>query len=381
MGLASGAGVVISQFYGAKRFDKVKEAVHTCMTVTIILSVVFTILGIAIAPVMLHAMDTPDSVFPEAKKYLTIYFAGVTGLLIYNMGSGILRAVGDSKRPFIFLCVSAGINTVLDLLFVLVFKMGVEGVALATVIAQGISAILVLITLLSADNCIRLILKELKIYKEQLKLILKVGTPAAIQLAITAFSNVFVQSYINYFGENCMSGWTTYTKLDQFMFLPMQSVAIAATTFVGQNLGNSNPGRAKKGVKTAYFMSLICTFVIMIPLVVFAPQAGAFFNDKPEVLEYSTLLLRWMSPFYLTCCMNQVYAAALRGAGNSKVPMIIMICSFVVFRQTYLYIMANFISNEILPIALAYPAGWILCSVITYIYYRRTNLMKTKLVS
>ena len=381
MGLASGAGVVISQFYGAKRFDKVKEAVHTCMMMTIILSVAFTVIGILFSPMMLHAMDTPDSVFPEAKKYLTIYFAGVTGLLIYNMGSGILRAVGDSKRPFIFLCVSAVINTVLDLVFVLVFRMGVEGVALATVIAQGISAVLVLITLFTSDNCIRLMLGELKIYTDQLKLILKVGTPAAIQLAITAFSNVFVQSYINYFGENCMSGWTTYTKLDQFMFLPMQSVAIAATTFVGQNLGNSNPERAKKGVTTAYLMSLICTFVIMIPLVVFAPQAGAFFNDKPEVLEYSTLLLRWMSPFYLTCCMNQVYAAALRGAGNSKVPMIIMICSFVVFRQTYLYIMANFISNEILPIALAYPAGWILCSVITYIYYRRTNLMKTKLVA
>lgn len=381
MGLSSGAGVVISQFYGAKRFDKVHRAVHTCISITLILSAVFTVVGIAFSPMMLHAMKIPDSVFPEAKKYLTIYFAGVTGLLIYNMGSGILRAVGDSRRPFIFLCVSAVINTVLDLLFVLVFRMGVDGVALATVIAQGISALLVIGTLLTSDSCIKVSLREIKVYSEQLKLILKVGTPAAIQLAITAFSNVFVQSYINHFGEDCMSGWTTYTKLDQFMFLPMQSVAIAATTFVGQNLGKGNPERAKKGVRVAYTMSLICTFVIMIPLVVFAPQAGAFFNDKPEVLTYSTLLLRWMSPFYLTCCMNQVYAAALRGAGNSKVPMILMISSFVVFRQCYLFIMANFISNEIIPIAMAYPAGWILCSVLTFIYYKKTNLMKTKLVS
>lgn len=381
MGLSSGAGVVISQFYGAKRFDKVHETVHTCMSITIILSVIFTVVGIVFSPMMLHAMNIPESVFPEAKKYLTIYFAGVTGLLIYNMGSGILRAVGDSRRPFIFLCVSAVINTVLDLLFVLVFRMGVDGVALATVIAQGISAVLVLITLMTSDSCIRVTIKAIRLYAEQLRLILRVGTPAAIQLAITAFSNVFVQSYINYFGEDCMSGWTTYTKLDQFMFLPMQSVAIAATTFVGQNLGKGNPDRAKKGVRVAYTMSLICTFVIMIPLVVFAPQAGAFFNDKPEVLEYSTLLLRWMSPFYLTCCMNQVYAAALRGAGNSKMPMILMISSFVVFRQCYLFIMANFISNEIIPIAMAYPAGWILCSVMTFIYYKKTNLMKTKLVS
>ncbi len=381
MGLSSGAGVVISQFYGARRFDKVHEAVHTCIAITAVLSVVFTILGIVIAPVMLHAMDTPESVFPEAKRYLTIYFAGVTGLLFYNMGSGILRAVGDSKRPFIFLVVSAVLNTVLDLVFVLGLGMGVEGVAYATIIAQGVSAVLVMLTLITTDSCIKVVLKELKIYIEQLKLILKVGTPAAIQLAITAFSNVFVQSYINYFGPDCMSGWTTYAKLDQFMFLPMQSVSIAATTFVGQNLGKGNADRAKEGVKKAYLMSLTCTAVIMVPLIVFAPQAGAFFNARPEVLEYSTLLIRWLSPFYLTCCMNQIYSAALRGAGNSKIPMIIMLFSFVLFRQSYLFIMSNFIANEILPIAMGYPAGWILCSVITYIYYKKTDLMKTKLVS
>ena len=381
MGLSSGAGVVISQFYGARKFDKVQETVHTCIAITVIFSVVFTIVGILSTPMMLHAMKIPEEVFPEAQKYLTIYFAGVTGLLFYNMGSGILRAVGDSKRPFIFLVVSAVLNTVLDLVFVLALGMGVEGVAYATIIAQGTSAILVMITLMTSDSCIKVIFREIKIYFEQLKLILRVGTPAAIQLAITAFSNVFVQSYINYFGPDCMSGWTTYTKLDQFMFLPMQSVSIAATTFVGQNLGKGNIDRAKQGVKKAYIMSLTCTAVIMVPLMLFAPQASAFFNDKPEVIKYSTLLLHWLSPFYLTCCMNQVYAAALRGAGNSKVPMIIMLGSFVLFRQTYLFITANFIANEIIPIAMGYPAGWIICSVITYIYYKTTDLAKTKLVS
>ena len=381
MGLSSGAGVVISQFYGARKFDKVQETVHTCIAITVIFSVVFTIVGILSTPMMLQAMKIPEEVFPEARKYLIIYFSGVTGLLFYNMGSGILRAVGDSKRPFIFLVVSAVLNTVLDLVFVLALGMGVEGVAYATIIAQGTSAILVMITLMTSDSCIKVIFREIKIYFEQLKLILRVGTPAAIQLAITAFSNVFVQSYINYFGPDCMSGWTTYTKLDQFMFLPMQSVSIAATTFVGQNLGKGNIDRAKQGVKKAYIMSLTCTAVIMVPLMLFAPQASAFFNDKPEVIEYSTLLLHWLSPFYLTCCMNQVYAAALRGAGNSKVPMIIMLGSFVLFRQTYLFITANFIANEIIPIAMGYPAGWIICSVITYIYYKKTDLAKTKLVS
>ncbi|MBQ6897612.1 MAG: MATE family efflux transporter [Clostridia bacterium] len=381
MGLASGAGVVISQFYGAGRLDKVQDTVHTCIAITAILSVVFTVVGITTTPLMLQAMKIPDEVYPEARKYLIIYFAGVTGLLFYNMGSGILRAVGDSRRPFIFLVVSAVLNTVLDLVFVLILGMGVEGVAYATIIAQGVSAILVMLTLMTSDSCIKVVFRKIRIHLEQLKLILRVGTPAAIQLAITAFSNVFVQSYINYFGTDCMSGWTTYTKLDQFMFLPMQSVSIAATTFVGQNLGKGNLDRAKEGVKKAYIMSLTCTAVIMVPLMLFAPQASAFFNDKPEVIEYSTLLLHWLSPFYLTCCMNQVYAAALRGAGNSKVPMIIMLGSFVLFRQTYLFIMANFIANEIIPIAMGYPAGWIICSVITYIYYKKTDLMKTKLVA
>lgn len=381
LGLSSGAGVVISQFYGAKQFDKVRKAVHTSMAMTILLSAVFTVLGIAMTPLMLQLMKMPDEVIKEAKTYLVIYFAGVTGLLIYNMGAGILRAVGDSKRPFIFLVVAAVLNTVLDILFVAGFKMGVVGVAVATVIAQGVSAILVMITLLRSDSYVKIHIREIRISVEQIKLIMRVGIPAALQMAITAFSNVFVQSYVNHFGVDCMSGWSTYIKLDQFMFLPMQSVSLAATTFMGQNLGIGNIDRAKKGVRVASAMSLICTAVVMIPLVAFAPFFGSIFNDKPEVIEYSTLLLRWMSPFYLLCCFNQVYSAALRGAGNSKVPMIIMVGSFVVFRQIYLFVMANYISNEIIPIAMGYPAGWAVCSAATLIYYKRTNLLKTKLVS
>lgn len=380
LGLSSGAGVVISQYYGAKQFDKVRKAVHTSMALTLVLAVIFTLLGIFMTPFMLQLMKMPPEVIPEAKTYLTIYFAGVIGLMIYNMGAGILRAVGDSKRPFFYLVAAALTNTALDLLFVIVFKMGVAGVAIATVIAQSISAVLVMITLLHSDSCVKVYLREIRISLEQLRLIMKVGIPASIQMAITAFSNAFVQSYINHFGVDCMSGWTTYAKLDQFMFLPMQSVSLAATTFMGQNLGIGNVSRAKHGVRVASLMSLICTAVIMLPLVFFAPFFGGIFNDKPEVIEYSTLLIRWLSPFYLLCCFNQVYSAALRGAGNSRVPMIIMIGSFVVFRQVYLFVMANFICNEIIPIAMGYPAGWAVCSAATLIYYHKTDIRKTKLV-
>ena len=379
-GLSSGAGVVISQYYGAKRFDKVHDAVHTSIVMTLLLGVVFTAVGILMIPPMLNLMKTPAEVFPESSAYLTIYFAGVLGLMLYNMGSGILRAVGDSKRPFYFLVVSAVLNTILDLVFVLVFNMGVRGVAWATIIAQFVSAILILITLMRTEICIKLILRDLKMDWEMLKKVVRVGIPAAIQMAITSFSNIFVQSYINYFGADCMSGWTAYSKIDQLILLPVQSIALAATTFVGQNLGLNQVERAKHGIRTSLWLGIGTTVVIMIPVLFFAPPLVAFFNSKAEVVQYGSLLLRCISPFYVLSCFNQIYAGALRGAGNSRAPMIIMLCSFVFFRQCYLYIMANFISNEIIPIALGYPAGWFVCSLVMLLYYRRVGLAHTRIV-
>ncbi len=380
LGLSSGAGVVISQYYGAKKYDKVQDTVHTAIMMTVILGVIFTFLGIGMAPYMIRFMKTPESVIPESTAYLTIYFSGVIGLMLYNIGSGILRAVGDSQRPFYFLVVSATLNTVLDLVFVLAFDMGVRGVALATIIAQGTSAVLVLITLMRTDTCIHLSWRKLKIHWDMMKKIIRVGIPAAIQMAITSFSNVFVQSYINHFGADCMSGWTAYSKIDQLIFLPMQSLSLASTTFVGQNLGQNQVERAKKGVSISLMLSVISTVIVMIPVIVFAGGFVAFFNDKPEVIEYGTLFLHWITPFYVLCCVNQVYSGALRGAGNSRAPMVIMLTSFVLFRQIYLFVVANFISNTVLPIAMGYPAGWLLCSTLTYIYYKRATLSKSRLV-
>ena len=379
IGLSSGAGVVISQYYGAKRYEDVSRTVHTAMTMTFILGIAFTAIGLGITPFMLRLMNTPENVYPESSAYLNIYFSGIMGLMIYNIGSGILRAVGDSKRPFYFLVVCALMNTALDLLFVLVFKMGVQGVALATILSQSVSAVLILITLLRTGECIRLEPKKLKIHWDMIKKIFRVGIPAAIQMAITGFSNIFVQSYINFFGDNCMSGWTTYAKVDQLLFLPMQSIALASTTFVGQNLGSNQVERAKKGVTRALVLALCSTTFLMIPVMAFAPQIVAFFNSKPEVVEYGSMLLRWITPFYILCSFNQIYAGALRGSGNSKAPMIIMLTSFVAFRQAYLFVMSR-IWNEIIPIAMSYPAGWLLCSTLTVIYYHKAQLGKNRLV-
>lgn len=379
MGLSSGAGVVISQYYGARRHQEVQQTVHTAIVMTLILGVAFTGIGLFMIPYMLQLMNTPANVLPESTAYLTIYFSGILGLMLYNIGAGILRAVGDSQRPFYFLVVCAVINTILDLVFVLVFKMGVRGVALATILAQGVSAILILVTLMRTDECIKLRLGCLKIHWPMLKKIIRVGIPAALQMAITSFSNIFVQSYINYFGADCMSGWTAYSKIDQLLFLPMQSIALASTTFVGQNLGRNLPERARAGIKQALTIAIISTLILMVPVMIFAGPLVGFFNSKPEVVEYGTMLLRLMTPFYVLCCVNQVLGGALRGAGNSKATMVIMLLSFVAFRQVYLFTVSR-ICNEIIPIAMGYPAGWLLCSTVTFLYYKKTSLTKTRLV-
>lgn len=380
LGLSSGAGVVISQYYGAGKTEEVRKTVHTSIVMTLILGILFTGLGIALIPGMLALMNTPAEVIPESTAYLTIYFAGVMGLMLYNMGSGILRAVGDSTRPFYYLVVSAVINTVLDLVFVLRFDMGVAGVAWATIIAQAISAVLTLITLIRSDSCIRLSWRALRLHFDMLGKIVRVGIPAALQMAVTSFSNVFVQSYINYFGADCMSGWTAYGKIDTLLMLPMQSLALASTTFVGQNLGIGKIDRAKRGVRIALALSLATAVLLMIPVLLFAPSLVAFFNEKAAVIEYGTIFLRYISPFYVLCCFNQIYSGALRGAGNTRAPMIIMLASFVVFRQIYLFVLTHFITNTILPVSMGYPAGWLVCSLLTFLYYRRADLAKSRIV-
>ncbi|MCR5299537.1 MAG: MATE family efflux transporter, partial [Erysipelotrichaceae bacterium] len=210
-GLANGGGVVISQYYGAKRYDEVKRAVHSAILMTVALSILLTMFGITVVPLVVRMMNTPAEVIPESTRYLSIYFSGLTGLLFYNMGAAILRAVGDSRRPFYFLTVSAVLNIILDLYLVIRVKMGVAGVAWATIISQGISALLTMLVLFRTSSVVRLEFRSMKMDWDILKRIVRVGIPSALQMAIVSFSNIFVQSYINYFGTDVMSGWSAYS--------------------------------------------------------------------------------------------------------------------------------------------------------------------------
>ena len=379
-GLATGAGVVISQHYGARKFQEVERAVHTAIVMTLVLGVLFTLIGVGMTPFMLRFMKTPADVFPQSKLYLTIYFSGILALMFYNMGAGILRAVGDSRKPFYFLLFSSVVNTIMDLVLVLGFHMGVEGVALGTIIAEAASAILVLTTLLRTHSVVRVSLRKLRMDLTMMKKILQVGLPVAIQMAVTSFSNVFVQSYINVFGADAMAGWTAHNKLDQLILLPMQSMALACTTFVGQNLGRGLEPRARQGIRTTMILSEVVTVALMIPLLLFAPQMVAFFNSKPEVVEYGARIMLLVCPFYVLCVINQVLAGALRGSGNSKAPTFIMLASFVLFRQIYLAVISRVLPGMFAPVALGYPAGWLVCSTLMLIYYKRTQLTLTRVV-
>ena len=368
-GFSTGAGVVIANSFGARNLKALHKAIETTMAATFVLSILFTLAGVAAVRPMLRFMATPEDVFGEATTYLQIYIGGISGLLIYNMGSGILRAVGDTMRPLYFLVLTSVLNILLDLLFVLGFHCGIEGVAWATVISQFISALLILALLTRSNDIYRLTWRDLSIDRAILGRIFAIGLPAGIQSVITAFSNVFVQSYINFFGSSCMAGWSCYNKLDQFVMLPMQSMSMAATTFVSQNIGAGREERANRGTVITVSMAVGVTAVIVALLCLFAAPAVGLFSPDESVIAYGVLFIRANCFFLLFNCVNHVLAGALRGRGDSRGPMIIMLLSFVGIRQIYLFAVTRFVANTPLLVGFGYPVGWTTCCIIEVTYF------------
>ena len=305
----------------------------------------------------------------DATTYLTISFMGITGLLIYNMGSGILRAVGDTIRPLFLLILTSIMNIILDLVFVKGFGFGIEGVAYATIISQFISAALILCLLLTSNDIYRLTLSDLKIDPQIMKMIVIIGLPTGIQQVITAFSNVFVQSYVNYFGSDVMAGWSSYNKLDSFIMLPMQSMAMAATTFVSQNVGAGKVKRAEEGTWTVIEMGLITTGFIAMCLYIFARPAIRMFSAEEAVIEYGSLFIHTNVFFLMFNCVNHTLASSLRGHGDSTGPMIIMLSTFVALRQTYLYLITHYVANTPKLVGFGYPVGWMSCCLVEVSYF------------
>jgi len=373
IGLSNGAGVVISQYYGAGNIKQVKRSVHTSIVMAAIASVLFTVFGLAMKDTLIGFMKPSADMLPHAREYIGIIFTFLTFQIFYNVASSILRAVGDSKRPFYFLIVACITNIVLDLFFVLKLNMGVKGVAYATVIAQGLSAVLAMYTLFTVDSCVRLSLKELCFDIPIIKKVLKIGIPGAIQVALVNFSNLFVTSYINYFGTDFSSGYSAYFKSELIIFMPQQSISLATTTFVGQNFGAGNIERAKQGVRASMVLCLIPTLIIGALMMAFAPQITAFFNSDPAVMAYGAMCIRFITPFYLIHIVIMIHTAALRGAGDTLVPMIIMVGCFVFLRQIYLFVMTNYIVNTPVAVLASYPVGWVIGTVLNAVRYSRMD--------
>ena len=372
IGLTMGASIVISQYFGAKDTENLRRAIHTAVVATVLLSLFLSVVGFLTTPALLRFMNTPTSIMPEAVKYLQIYSAGLIGLMLYNMGSAILRAVGDSLRPLFFLILSSVLNIVLDLLFVICFEAGVAGVAWATILSQLLSGLVIFRLLFRSRECHSMTWREMRMDRHILGRIIRLGLPSGVQMAITSFSNVFVQAYINAYGAASTSGWGIYSRIDAFVFLPIQSMGMSITTFVGQNTGARRPDRIQQGVRSCMFLSTGITLALAAALYAWAPRIVSLFNKDLDVLRYGVLFLQLNIPFDFLNVVYVILSSALRGAGDAKTPMLIMLGSFVLFRQIYLVI-ASRLTSSIYPIALSYPAGWLLCAALMILYVKRSG--------
>lgn len=372
MGISVGAGVVISQYYGARNKEKLHDAVHSTIALALAGSIILTLIGVICSPLILRLMGTPEDIMPESILYLQIYFGGIIGIILYNMGSGILRAIGDSKSPLYFLIVSSVVNIILDLVFVINFKMGVAGVALATLIAQCISAFLTMYVLMTGKKEYGVILKDIKFHKAQVLKIVKIGLPSGVQNAIVSFSNVVVQSNINSFGTLAMAGCGSYTKVDGFAILPVMSFSMALTTFTGQNIGANKYDRVKEGTKIGMILSAVITFTISAILLIFAPNILRIFSDNTEVIYYGTLMLKTLAPAYIFLAISHALSGVLRGAGLTTVPMIIMVCCWCFMRMAWILSLVP-VFNDIRIVFLGYPITWFSSALLLFIYYKKAN--------
>ena len=369
-GLFMGNSVIIGKSYGARDYDRVSVAAHTGITFAIIMGLVITVWGYFFTPVLLTWMGTPEDVMANSVLYFKIYFLGGLGNIMYNACCGVFQAMGDSKRPLYYLIVSTVLNTILDVAFVKFLGFGIGGAALATIIAQFVSAGLAFIKLTQVDGPHRIYLRKLRINRAILAKELKIGFPTGIQNSVIAIGNVVVQSNINAFGSVAMAGCGSYFKLEGFVFLPITCMSMALTTFVSQNLGAGEVDRVKKGSKIGSLISITCAEIIGVLVFTLSPYLLRIFSGDPEVLAIGATQARTESLFYFLLALSHCLAGTYRGAGKTTVPMIVMLSSWCLLRITYITIIVHFIP-VVNVIFWAYPLTWSVSSIIFIIYYFR----------
>lgn len=375
-GMAMGAGVLISKYYGAGDQEKLQRAIHTDLAFGIAAGLLLTVVGVLLTPHILRWMGTPENVLPQSIAYFRTYFYGSAALFLYNISTGILQAVGDSRHPLYYLITSSLINVSLDLLFVGVFRWGVASAAAATAISQGVSALLCLRRLLRTDDVYRVELRRIRVDWSMLGLIVRFGLPSGVQNSVIGFANVMVQANINAFGDSAMAGCGSYSKIEGFAFLPVTCFSMALATFVGQNLGAKRHDRVKQGARFGVACSMLTAEVIGVVIWLAAPFFIGLFNNDPEVVAFGVRQARIISPFYCLLALNHCMAGILRGAGKATVPMAIMMAIWCVVRVAYITIAVGIWEN-IMVVFTAYPLTWSISAVLFLIYYFKADWLHT----
>jgi putative MATE family efflux protein len=371
-GLCSSASVLAARFFGAKDEDGVHRTVHTAMLLALIIGAVLSVAGVLSASALLRVMNTPEVLLDGAESYLRIYYAGIVPLTVYNMGAAVLTAMGDSKRPLLFLFISAVLNTLGDMLFVAVFGWGVAGAAAATVIAEVIACALVILTLCRAKGPHRIVFRKLRVYSKIAKEIARLGIPTAVQQTIISASNVVVQSYINGLGAVAVAGYAASAKLDAFLPLAIQTMALAVTTFVAQNLGAGNVARARRGVRWSMLIGIGTTVFLSSLALLFHDTFLGVFSSDPETLRYGYAFLLSFAPFYFILSGTQIIPGALRGAGDIRTATFTCVGCFVALRQIYLSIVTK-IAYTPTAVGLSFPATWLIAATIICVHYLRSD--------
>ncbi len=368
IGMAMGAGTLISKYYGARDYHSMSRAIHTDIALGLLSGAFLTVFGVMLTPQVLRWMRTDPLVLPESIAYFRYYFLGCLAMLMYNVFNGILNAVGNSTRPLIYLIISSCLNVLLDLLFVGVMGKGVAWAAIATTLSQCVSAFLCLLHLLKKENVYCVSLKQIRIHRDLMRDILHYGIPGGVQNSVIGLANVIVQSNINVFGPDAMAGCGAYSKMEGFAFLPINSFTMAISTFVSQNFGAGQEERMRKGARFGIAGSVILSEIIGVTFYVFAPQILSIFDLEPETLHYGVLWARTTSLFYCLLSLSHCMASVFRGAGHTFVPMLVMLGVWCVLRVTYISIIMS-LTDEIRNIFWAYPLTWTISSVIYVIYY------------
>lgn len=376
IGISSGATVILSQYYGAGNRQGVLDALHTGVALSLVLGAMITLLGVGLGPWVLGLMNMPESCLGDASAYIRIYFAGAIGSMVYNMGAGILRAMGDSRRPMLFLMATCALNVVLDILFVAALKMGVAGAALATTISQFLSAVLPIAVLMKQED--RLEVRKLRIDRKLLGRILRIGVPAGLQFVTFDFSNILIQSGINSFGDVTMAAWTAHGKTDAMTWMISGAFGVSVTTFVGQNFGAQKYRRIRQSAWTCLGMSVALVGVVAALILIFRTQILGIYTDDPEVVAVGSFIMLSIMPFNVIFMPIEVFAGTMRGVGYSIVPTVITGSCVCLLRIVWLATVVRR-WHTLRMLTLCYPISWIIAAVVFFIVYFRGNWLRSRI--